>query len=95
MDGGGGDLVDPRGNALPPCIVMERGESLQEWSDRAEPDLFTSLSVRTPSHMWFLTVNLNLLHTVPAWCSCFATWRSGWRTCTRPATCTATSSPPT
>jgi hypothetical protein len=38
-------LVDPRGHALPPCIVMERGESLQEWSDRAEPDRFTALSV--------------------------------------------------
>ena len=49
-DGGDSELVDPCGNALPPCIVMERGESLQEWADRAEPDLFTSLSVRTPDH---------------------------------------------
>jgi hypothetical protein len=40
-----GELVDPSGNALPPCIVMERGESLQEWSNRAEPDVFTSLAV--------------------------------------------------
>jgi hypothetical protein len=38
-------LVDPRKEPLPPCIVMERGESLQEWSDRAEPDRFTSFSV--------------------------------------------------
>jgi hypothetical protein len=47
-DGVKGELVDPRGGALPPCIVMERGESLQEWSNRAEPDLFTALSVRPP-----------------------------------------------
>ena len=38
--------VDPRGRPLPPCIVMEKGESLQDWSNRAEPDLFTSLAVR-------------------------------------------------
>ena len=39
------DAVDPRGRPLPPCIVMEKGESLQDWSNRAEPDLFTSLAV--------------------------------------------------
>jgi hypothetical protein len=48
-DGVTGDLVDPKGRALPPCIVMERGESLQEWANRAEPDLFTSLAVRFPT----------------------------------------------
>jgi hypothetical protein len=44
-DGVTGDLVDPQGMALPPCIVMERGESLQEWANRAEPDLFAALAV--------------------------------------------------
>eukprot|EP00892_Ulva_mutabilis_P008118 jgi/Ulvmu1/5679/UM024_0026.1 len=39
------DAVDMRGRRLPPCIVMEKGESLQDWSNRAEPDLFTSLAV--------------------------------------------------
>eukprot|EP00892_Ulva_mutabilis_P008121 jgi/Ulvmu1/5681/UM024_0028.1 len=39
------DAVDLRGRRLPPCIVMEKGESLQDWSNRAEPDLFTSLAV--------------------------------------------------
>ena len=39
------DAVDPRGQPLPPCIVMEKGESLQDWSNRAEPDLFASLAV--------------------------------------------------
>ena len=46
-DGSAGGLEDPRGRWLPPCIVMEKGESLQEWSDRAEPDLFTALAVRS------------------------------------------------
>ena len=46
-DGSSGDLLDPRGRPLPPCIVMEKGESLQDYSERAEPDLFTSLAVRT------------------------------------------------
>jgi hypothetical protein len=48
-DGVVGELVDPSGNALPPCIVMERGESLQDWANRAEPDLFMSLAVCPPS----------------------------------------------
>ena len=47
-DGSAGGLEDPRGRLLPPCIVMEKGESLHDWSDRAEPDLFTSLAVRRP-----------------------------------------------
>eukprot|EP00892_Ulva_mutabilis_P004148 jgi/Ulvmu1/2104/UM125_0008.1 len=38
-------LVDPRGRPMPPCIIMEKGESLQDWSNRAEPDLFTALAV--------------------------------------------------
>ena len=48
-DGSAGGLEDPRGRALPPCIVMEKGESLHDWSDRAEPDLFASLAVRRTS----------------------------------------------
>jgi hypothetical protein len=43
---GQADLKDPDGAPLPPCIVMERGESLQEWADRADPDRFTALAVR-------------------------------------------------
>ena len=46
-DGSAGGLEDPRGRWLPPCIVMEKGESLQDWSDRAHADLFTSLAVRS------------------------------------------------
>ena len=37
---------DPLGSPLPPCIVMEKGESLQEWCNRAQPDLFTAVAVR-------------------------------------------------
>jgi len=45
-DGAAGGLVDPRGRPLPPCIVMERGESLQDLCNRAEPDIFSILAVR-------------------------------------------------
>ena len=47
-DGSSGELVDPQGRPLPPCIVLEKGESLYDWIDRAQPDLFTSLAVRCP-----------------------------------------------
>ena len=40
------DCRDPSGAPLPPCIVMEKGESLQDWSNRAEPDLFAAVAVR-------------------------------------------------
>lgn len=39
-------LQDPRGHALPPCVIMERGESLQQWFKRRKPDLRTALPVR-------------------------------------------------
>ena len=39
-------LLDRFGRKLPPCIVMERGESLNEWSRRAKPDVFQSVAVR-------------------------------------------------
>ena len=44
-DGSEGLLHDPRGRVVPPCIVMEKGESLYDWSERATPDLFTSVAV--------------------------------------------------
>jgi hypothetical protein len=39
---------DPSGRPLPPFIVMEKGESLDEWSRRAKPDLFQAVAVRLP-----------------------------------------------
>lgn len=49
-DNTAGGVVDPKGVPLPPCIVMGKlkGESLYDWSRRAEPDHFTSLAVRPP-----------------------------------------------
>lgn len=49
-DSRGSPLNDPRGHALPPCIIMERGESLLEWFQRRKPDLRTALPVRHPMH---------------------------------------------
>lgn len=39
-------LVDTLGRPLPPCLVMERGEGLADWSQRAKPDVFQSVAVR-------------------------------------------------
>ena len=39
-------LLDPSGESLPPCIVMDRGESLHDWVARAEPDRFATFWVR-------------------------------------------------
>ena len=41
------ELRDAAGRRLPPCIVMERGESLNEWSRRAKPDIFQAVAVRS------------------------------------------------
>lgn len=38
-------LMDAKGNKLPPCIVMERGESLDEWSKRRKPDMWAAMPV--------------------------------------------------
>eukprot|EP00892_Ulva_mutabilis_P004163 jgi/Ulvmu1/2118/UM127_0003.1 len=45
VDGEGTTLVDPRGRPLPPCIVMDKGLSLQDWIDTTTPDLFTALAM--------------------------------------------------
>ena len=41
-----GALKDVHGHALPPCIVMERGESLDIWAARAKPDRSQAFTVR-------------------------------------------------
>lgn len=41
-----GQLSDPEGHALPPCIIMERGESLNEWCQRRKPDIWGVMPVR-------------------------------------------------
>ena len=38
---------DANGHAFPPCIVMERGESLSEWAQDAQPDRMQAVTVCT------------------------------------------------
>lgn len=45
-DAAPGPATDRFGRALPPCIVIARGESLTEWSHRAKPDVFQAVAVR-------------------------------------------------
>ena len=45
LDNDDRQLVDPAGHALPPCIVMERGESLDLWSERNAPDRAQAFTV--------------------------------------------------
>lgn len=49
VDNEDGALVDPAGYPLPPCIVMERGESLDLYSQRNAPDRATAFVVRPPT----------------------------------------------
>jgi hypothetical protein len=49
-------VVDPFGNPLPPCIVMERGEALDFWVARARPDRTQALSVCFPTYFLALCV---------------------------------------
>lgn len=46
VDNENGEVVDPDGHPLPPCIVMERGESLDLWSRRNAPDRAQAFTVR-------------------------------------------------
>lgn len=42
-----GSEGDAHGTPLPPFIIMEKGEALDEWSRRAKPDMFQSVAVRS------------------------------------------------
>jgi hypothetical protein len=48
-----GAITDSHGRAMPPCIIMEKGESLDLWAARNEDgvDMVTGLQVRTPHAM--------------------------------------------
>jgi hypothetical protein len=46
VDNADGRILDQWGHHLPPCIVMDRGESLDIWSNRAKPDRTQAFSVR-------------------------------------------------
>lgn len=42
--------TDAHNIPLPSFLIMEKGESLDEWSRRAKPDNFQAVAVRPPSH---------------------------------------------
>ena len=63
-------VTDPAGVPLPPCIVMERGESLDRWSARNRPDMWQSVTVRPPPHActydsYYVTMNAPAVLYVP------------------------------
>lgn len=58
QDNGDGRIDDGAGYALPPFIVVERGESLDEWVARVAPDFITSMFV-----LCHVTKRLQLLHS--------------------------------
>ena len=39
-------VVSASGWPFPPCIIIERGESLDKWAERLKPDFVTILQVR-------------------------------------------------
>ena len=46
---GGEPLRAPNGMVWPPCIIIERGESLDEWARRETPDFITVMQARPSS----------------------------------------------
>jgi hypothetical protein len=69
-DGNDDSILDPNGFPMSPCIVMEKGGSLNELCKRAEPDQFMSIAVPTlqllKHHSWdesiFPSVSTTPLH---------------------------------
>jgi Protein kinase domain len=45
QDNADGSIKDARGQPLPPFVVIEKGEALNEWAKRRAPDFPTSLTV--------------------------------------------------
>lgn len=45
VDNEDGAFMDPFGNAMPPCFVMEKGEALPERTARCNHDFFTTIQV--------------------------------------------------
>ena len=43
-------------DTLPPFIVVEKGEALDEFVQRAQPDMYQSVAVRAP-HGWAIALN--------------------------------------
>jgi hypothetical protein len=96
-----GSHSDSAGEPLPPCIIMECGESLNLWSrrNRGGLDHMTALQVRRARMLLGhgagagTTDGRVRMHVWPATlllrcCRCCATLQSGWQTCTRPGIAT-------
>ena len=45
-----GPILDSAGNALPPCIVMEKGEALDLWTKSSGEGLDMVTGLQVPSH---------------------------------------------
>jgi hypothetical protein len=45
-----GEVRSASGWPLPPCIIIERGESLDMWARRIDPDFVTTLQARPTLH---------------------------------------------
>lgn len=69
------EFTDPSGHPLPPSIVMERGESLDIWSQRAAPDRSQAFTVRfyipTPNAQGFHRAERKHLPVYRRTCSAF------------------------
>jgi hypothetical protein len=70
-------LRDGHGHPLPPFIVMERGESLDMWAARAQPDRPLAFAVRLLTHIYtanslqndmLICAQTSVLSSSP-WCS--------------------------
>jgi hypothetical protein len=49
-----GKETDAHGIPLPPLLIMERGEALDEWNRRAKPDNFQAVAVCPSPPQWAL-----------------------------------------
>jgi UDP-N-acetyl-D-mannosaminuronic acid transferase (WecB/TagA/CpsF family) len=58
-----GSFLDGNGRPMPPCIVMEKGESLDVWVQRNKRvmDQFTAMQVRS---LWRCTVHITIKYLV-------------------------------
>jgi hypothetical protein len=87
-----GEETDAHGVPLPPFLIMEKGEALDEWSQRAKPDQFMAVAVRMHACTACICCAWCADADVRSVCRCWPTSRRGYTTCMRRALCTATSS---
>ena len=51
VDNQDGKFCDPTGGPMPPCLVMEKGESLTERTMRRKNDIFTTIQACPTAYM--------------------------------------------